>query len=84
MTNNESTIMLAAKLLNITFNEAKEYSHEIDDIDAMYFSVPIKGGDSLIVSYSGEVLYANSSISYDEHLNEFCKGTRTPLEAFQV
>lgn len=82
MTINESAIMLASKLLNISVDEAKEYAHEIDGVDAVYFSVPVKGGDSLIVSFTGEVLYANSSVGYDEHLNEFVKGTRTPLEAF--
>ena len=83
MINTETVIELAARLLNISTSEAKQFSHEIEDIDALYFSIPVKGGDSLIVSYNGEVLYANSSISYDEHLNEFRKGMRTPLEAFQ-
>ena len=84
MTNKESAIKLAAKLLQISIEEANEYGHVIDDIDAMYFSIPIKGGDSLIVSNNGEVLYANSSVSYDDHVNEFHKCTRTPLDAFQV
>lgn len=76
-------ISLAAELLELSEDDAAKYSHVIDGVDALYFSVPQKGGDSLIVSASGEVLYADSSIGYDEHLNEFLKGTRTPIEAFK-
>lgn len=83
MENRTAAVSLAAKLLNITECEAADYSHVIDGVDALYFSVPQKGGNSLIVSFSGEVLYANSSISYDEHVKEFLKGTRTPLDAFE-
>lgn len=78
----EKMIALASKLLKISTQEAEKYCHAIESSDALYFSIPQKGGDSLIVSSSGEVLYANSSVSYDEHLKEFLKGTRTPLEAF--
>lgn len=82
MLNQEEIILLASKLLKISKEDAAAYSHVIEGIDALYFSIPQKGGASLIVAVSGEVLYANSSVSYDEHLKEFLKGTRTPLEAF--
>lgn len=78
----KAAIALAAKLLKISEEEAESCCHTIENVDALYFSVPQKGGDSLIVAASGEVLYANSSVGYDEHLKEFLKGTRTPLEAF--
>lgn len=80
--NQKEAIALAAKLLKISEEDAASYSHVIENVDALYFSIPQKGGDSLIVAASGEVLYANSSVGYDAHLKEFLKGTRTPLEAF--
>lgn len=83
MENKEKAISLAAKLLNISESQVSDYSHTIDGVEALYISIPVKGGDSLIVSYSGEVLYANSSIDYDTHLKEFLKGTRTPLDVFK-
>lgn len=78
----EKTVVLAAKLLGISAEEAKLYSSDTEYPDLTYYSMPVKGGDSLLVSDQGEVLYANSSISYEKHLREFQNGTRTPIEAF--
>ena len=79
----KQTKELAAKLLKITLEEAVQFSHYIQDIDAYYFSVPVKGGSSIIIKNS-EVLYANSSVSYDDHVRAFINGVRTPLEAFNA
>lgn len=78
----EEQIKLAAKLMNISEDDAKKYCHAIEGSDALYFSIPVKGGDSLIVGTDGQVLYANSSVEYERHLEEYKKGTRTPLELF--
>lgn len=78
----ETAIDLAAKLLMVSKSEASEYCYYIDDIDAFYFSVPIKGGDSIIIGKNNEVLYANSSVSFDAHKTAFKDGLRTPLSAF--
>lgn len=75
---------LAAKLLQIPFEEIVEYSGEIQEIHALYVSVPIKGGPSLIVGEDGSVLYADSSIDETVHYREFLNGRRTPIEAFEV
>ena len=76
-------ILLAAKLLKLTTAEVQEYSGIIQSSGALYISVPLKGGDSLIVGKDGTVLYANSSVDYDIHVNEFEKGRRTPMEEFE-
>lgn len=81
--NKETVISYAAKLLKITEKEAGEYSHEIEGLNALYFSVPIKGGDSLIIDENNEILYANSSVSYNAHINAYKEGKRTPKEAFE-
>jgi hypothetical protein len=80
---NSKQMEIASKILKITEQEILEYSFEIENTDAIYISVPVKGGDSLIISADGEVLYANSSVSFDEHVSEFLAGRRTPLEAFE-
>lgn len=76
------TISLAAKLLKVDEVQLKKYATDLDDmglLDATYYSIPIKGGDSLIVSDNGEVLYANSSVSFEQHIAAYQTGMRTPL-----
>lgn len=75
-------IYLGARLLDIPADFAEKNSHVIDGMDAVYICVPEMGGAAIIVSYTGEVLYAMSCIGYDEHVSEFSKGRRTPLDAF--
>ena len=48
----------------------------------MYVSIPEKGGESIIIGKDGDVLYADSSVGYTRHLEEYKKGTRTPIDAF--
>lgn len=73
---------LAAKLLGLSNEEVETYSSIIEENNALYVSVPEKGGDSLIVGQEGDVLYADSSIGYSRHIEEFSRGRRTPIEAF--
>lgn len=80
---NDKQIHIASKLLKLDSEEIRSYTSPIEGSEAIYVSVPTKGGDSLIVSPEGEVLYANSSVSYDVHVREFLAGRRTPIEAFQ-
>ncbi|MBQ6836359.1 MAG: hypothetical protein IJM96_01195 [Clostridia bacterium] len=74
---------LVSKLLRITEEEAVKYSHEVEGVDAVYISIPEKGGASMLVSPDLEVLYAISSVSFDKHLEAYKSGMRTPLEAFE-
>ena len=46
---NDKQLELASKILEITIEEVKEYAFELENTDAMYVSVPVKGGDSLII-----------------------------------
>lgn len=81
--NEKQQIELAAKLLRISIDEATEYHSIIEDDGLVYISVPEKGGESIIVDKNGEVLYADSSVGYSRHMEEYKNGTRTPLEAFE-
>lgn len=80
--NVKQQIDLAAQLLNISVDEATEYHSVIEKEKMIYVSVPEKGGESILVDNKGEVLYADSSVGFSKHLEEYKKGTRTPLEAF--
>lgn len=84
MLNEKQQIELAAMLLRISMKEATEYHSLIDEDSLVYVSVPDKGGESLIVGQDGDVLYANSSVGYSRHLEEYKKGNRTPIGAFEV
>ena len=83
MTNKEQ-YQLAAQLLQMDIKEIEELGGIIDDISALYVSVPEKGGASLIVGSDGSVLYADSSIGYSSHVEAFKNGTRTPIDAFKA
>ena len=76
-------ISLAAKLLQLSVSDIESNSELIESNGALYVSIPIKGGDSLIVAQDGTVLYADSSVGYNRHLLEFESGKRTPAESFK-
>jgi hypothetical protein len=82
MLQTEEQIKLAAKLLHLPIEKAKQNSSVIKENNAIYFSEPVKGGRSLIVGLDGTVLFANSSVGYSRHIEEFNNGRRTPLEDF--
>jgi hypothetical protein len=82
MDTKQQAIQLAAKLLRITEEEATQYCQPLTDLDAFYFSVPVKGGGSVIIR-GQEVLYAVSYVDYDTHVQAFKDGIRTPLDAFE-
>ena len=82
MQHNEQMV-LAAKLLKTSIETIVSNSETIEGAGILYISIPIKGGDSLIVGADGSVLYADSSVGYTRHLQEFESGNRTPLEAFE-
>lgn len=82
MLSEEEQIKLGARLLGISYENAQKYSTKIENSDAIYLSIPVKGGDSLIIGADGQVLYAISAVGFDEHLKAYNEGKRTPLEAF--
>lgn len=69
--------------MKLSIDEVKSNYAIIDSNGALYFSETFKGGRSIIVGQDGTVLFADSSIGYDDHLQEFENGHRTPLEAFE-
>ena len=79
MTRNEK-IELASRLLGVPVDEMKNYCGEISEIPALYFSIPEKGGGSLIIDDEGGVLYADSSVGYKRHLEAYKQGIRTPID----
>lgn len=79
MTRNEK-IELASRLLGVPADEMKNYYGDIAEVPASYFSVPKKGGGSLIIGDDGRVLYADSSVGYKRHLEAYLKGIRTPID----
>ena len=63
-----------------TYMECPEESLTITELaedSAIYISQPIRGGGSIIVASDGSYLFFNSSISFDEALEEFRKGRRS-------
>ena len=80
--NKENQIQLAATLLNLPVDKIEKCCRVVDDANTLYISIPVKGGDSLLIAQDGSVLYAVSAIPYKTHYEEFKKGRRTPLEAF--
>jgi len=83
MTEKQKAMELAAKLLKIEMSDAEAYCYALTDIEAWYFSVPVKGGASIIVGSDRTVLYANSSVGFEQHVGAFKNGTRTPIELFE-
>lgn len=81
MTFNEQ-VAIAAKLMHVTEEEVYKFSGIIPNTKSLYFSKPQRGGGSLIVDADGSVLYANSAIGFDEHLEAFRQGKRTTLDFF--
>ena len=75
-------IELAATLLGWTATQAAECCREKPEISALYFFDKAKGGVSLLMAADGSVLFANSSVTPEEHKQAFVNGIRTPLEAF--
>ncbi len=75
---------LAAKLFQMDIKEIEENSGIIEELSALYVSIPVKGGASLIVGDDGSVLYADSSVGYSRHLEAYKAGKRTPIDAFEI
>ncbi len=76
----DEKIELAAKLLKVPVDSLKNCYGEIEEVSALYFSIPEKGGGSLIIGDDGSVLYADSSIGYKRHLEAYKQGIRTPID----
>ena len=69
----------AAKLLELPAETIEKSFRYLEADDALYVSIMVKGGDSLLIGADGTFLYADSSVSFSEHLTEYRNGRRTEL-----
>ncbi len=69
----------AAELLELPLETIEKNCRYLTADDALYVSIMVKGGDSLLIGEDGSFLYADSSVSFSEHLTEYRKGRRTEL-----
>ena len=74
--NGENNLAKIADILKMSVEELESNSKRVDDLDAMYYWNPTRGGISMIISSNGEYLAATSSISFEKLLSEFKQGRR--------
>ena len=72
----ENNVLVAAKTLKITEEEAQKNSKAIPEIEATYFWNTSRGGGAVIIDLKGEKLAAGSSVNFDTHLQAFRDGRR--------
>lgn len=75
---------LVVELLKISLEEVEENSVYLDDIEALYVSVPTKDGCSILIANDGSVLFGSSAFSFAQLISEFEQGKRTPLSFFNI
>ena len=80
--NREQMVALARRLLGLPEN-AELREREIGG-GALCVYEPVMGGNTLIIDSDGSVLYGESACSFDELLEDFRQGLRTPLEEFDT
>ncbi len=78
----EEMFALAQKLLK-TPGEIALKCETVDE-GTLYVYEDCMGGRSLMVGADGAVLFADSSISFDEHLQAYREGLRTPPEDYDA
>lgn len=82
MLTKKEQIKLAAKLLCCSEDVINGNCGIINHLNALYYSEPVRGGGSIIIGQDGTALFANSSVSFSVHVQEFENGRRTPIELF--
>ena len=55
---------------------------KIENNEGIYVYQPVRGGSAIIVANDKSVLFANSSIAFEEHLEAFKSGKRTNIDLF--
>lgn len=73
---NEKIIELAAKVLGVDLDVVRQHNKYVAEIAAWYCWSPERGGKAVIITDTGERLAANSSISFNKHVEEFKNGRR--------
>ena len=85
MLNFEEQVKLGISLMqwNIDIKDLKTIDLYSKGIPATYIYEPTKGGKSIIVSNTGDVLVGNSTQSFEQLLNEFNNGKKTEFNKEQ-
>ena len=72
----------AARFLSTDRDAVLANHRELPEDDAVYVWQPVRGGNAIILAADGSVLWSNSSIPFEQHLEVFRTGRRTDPEAF--
>jgi hypothetical protein len=75
-------IEIASSYLGIDPDLALSHYREIEGDDILYVWEPKRGGGTLLIGVDGGVLFANSLVNFDDHLEAYRKGMRTDPEKF--
>jgi hypothetical protein len=75
-------IQIAASYLGISLDVASSHCREVEEDGILYVWEPERGGGTLLIGGDGDVLFANSSVNFDDHLQAFRQGKRTDPEKF--
>lgn len=73
---------IAARVLGIPEEEARNNSRPLGHLSAYYFWEAARGGGAVVVGDDGSMLFANSSVPPEKHIDAFGDGGRTDTEAF--
>ncbi len=76
----EEQISFLAELLKLNRELVEKDCDVIDELGALYYSCPDKGGDSFLVDKDGSFLYADSSVGFTRHFEMFKEGKRTEIK----
>ena len=75
--------MYALALRLLATPKGIELRQRMENPETMYVYEDCRDGRALLIGADGSVLFADSSIPYEEHLQAFRDGIRTPLEDFE-
>lgn len=78
----EDAVLLAARFLRVTPEEANSNMKTLPELDSAYFWQAGRGGGALIVGADGTALFAGGSVPFDTHLDAFKSGLRTNKAMF--
>lgn len=73
---------LASRMLAVSADQVQTNQLDLPEQSATYFWQSGRGGGALIVGSDGSVLFANSSVTLDTHVEAFAAGRRTDPALF--
>lgn len=76
--------LLSRKAAELLRAKPEELDYAAVDGVGLRFYEPTRGGRSLILGDDGGILFANSSVAPDSHIQAYKDGKRTPVESFET